>query len=317
MTIRKKIREYSDRVCLVFGIQPIMPTKEIGKPHVYNKWVYRRKGLIATVKNLDELLYELESIGYTVKRGKYISVKAPGQQRFVRTKTLGEDYTEESLISRIRWRNVGTNIDISDKPAPIRDDYIRTLNDVTELARSGRKVQRKRFASEPYSPENDIDVYKLSAQLSIINRDNIHSIGELDGKIQRLKEEYENARQEINSLAITQERLDGLIEQAKIYFEFIDKPDLSVSEQLRLKICKQTLKSNNISNRADFDRLKDVQQETDKKIATLKNSFENCKQMYDVYTDIAKTCNDISNGDYVSKHVAKKRKIQKHSVNIK
>ena len=40
-----------------------------------------------------------------------------------------------------------------------------------------------------------MDVYKLSAQLTIINRDNIHSIGELEGKIEKLKAEYENARQ--------------------------------------------------------------------------------------------------------------------------
>ena len=316
-----RIKEYSDRVCLAFGIQPYDKSKGKGKTIAYNEWENKKRGtswknkirleidrLIATVKNLDELLNELELMGYTVKRGKYISVKAPEQQRFVRTKTLGEDYTEESLISRIRWRDVGANIS---EAAPIRDDYIRTLNDVTELARSGRKVQRKRFASEPYSPENDVDVWKLSAQLSIINRDNIHSIGELEGKIQRLKEEYEKARQEVNALAAKQERLDGLIEQAETYFELIDKPDLSVSEQLRLKICRQTLESNNISDRADYDRLKAVQQETEKKISALKNSFENCKQIYDVYSDIAKTYYDISKGDYISRLIEQEKEKEK------
>jgi len=36
-----------------------------------------------------------------VKRGKYISVRAPGQERFTRTKTLGVDYTEDAIIKRI------------------------------------------------------------------------------------------------------------------------------------------------------------------------------------------------------------------------
>ena len=31
---------------------------------------------------------ELEKAGYTVKRGKYLAVRAEGQERFVRTKTL-------------------------------------------------------------------------------------------------------------------------------------------------------------------------------------------------------------------------------------
>ena len=74
----------------------------------------------------------------------------------------------------------------------------------------------------------------------------------------------------------------------------------------------QTLQNNNISDRSDIEHLKAVQQETDKKIAVLKNSFENCKQMYDVYMDIAKTYYDISKGDYISKLVWEKQKMQTH-----
>ena len=162
--------------------------------------------------------------------------------------------------------------------------------------------------------ENDLDVYKISAQLSIINRDNIHSTGELEGKIQRLKSEYENARQELNALIVKQEKLEGLTEQAETYFSFLNKSELSDTEQLSLKICRQTLQNNSISDRSDFERLKAIQQETDKKIAALRSSFENCKQMYDVYMDIAKTYYDISKGDYVSKLI-KKSKIQAKNIN--
>lgn len=315
----KKIREYSDRVCLAFDIQPITPKKD-SRNMAYNEWKHKKAGtswkqrirleidrLTGTVKNLDELLYELEMLGYTIKKGKYISVKAPKQDRFIRTKTLGEDYTTESLISRIRWHDVGASVFLSDEPAPICDDYIRTLNDVTELARMGKKIQRKRYYSEPYSPENDLDVYKISAQLSIINRDNIHSIGELEGKIQRLKEEYENARCELNTLIVKQEKLDALTEQAKIYFSLTEKSYLSNTEQLSLKICRQTLQSNNISDRSDYDRLKDIRHQTDEKIAVLKKTFEDCKRMYEVYKDIANTYYSIVRGDYISSLIEDKQ----------
>lgn len=324
-TTRKKIREYSDRVCLAFGIQPIITKSEQGRNLAYNEWENKKRGtswkekirleidrLIGTVKNLDELLSELEALGYTIKKGKYISIKAPEQERFVRTKTLGEDYTVESLISRIRWRDVGTSVTLLDEPAPIRDDYTRTLNDLTELAKTGRKIQRKRYRSEPYSPENDIDVYKISAQLSIINWDNIHSIGELEGKIQRLKLEYENARRELNSLIVKQEKLEGLTEQAETYFSLTDKSELSDTEQLSLKICRQSLLNNNISDRSDYEHLKAVRQETDKKIAVLKKTFEDCEGMYEVYRDIADTYYSIAKGDYISKLVEEKREIQEH-----
>ena len=39
--------------------------------------------------------------GYEIKRGKYISARAPDQERFTRLKTLGADYTEEAVATRI------------------------------------------------------------------------------------------------------------------------------------------------------------------------------------------------------------------------
>lgn len=67
-----------------------------------------------------------------------------------------------------------------------------------------------------------------------------------------------------------QEKLDGLAEQAEIYFSFADKSELSNTEQLSLKIGRQTLQSNNISDRSDFERLEAVCEETDKKLQSSK-----------------------------------------------
>ena len=36
-------------------------------------------------------------MGYEIKPGKYVSCRAPGQERFTRLKTLGADYTEEAI----------------------------------------------------------------------------------------------------------------------------------------------------------------------------------------------------------------------------
>lgn len=319
-TTLNKIKEYSDRVCLAFGIQPYDKSKGKGKTLSYNEWEHKKRGtswkqqirldidrLIVSVKNIDELLCELEMMGYSIKRGKYISIKAQGQERYVRTKTLGEDYTEESLVSRILWRDVGSNISLTGEPAPIRSDYLKAIDEVSELARTGRKVQRKRDSSMPYTPENDMDVYKLSAQLTIINRDNIHSIGELEGKIETLKSEYENARQELNTLSAKQDNFSSLVEQAEKYFEILDKPSITLSEKLKLNICKQAISGHNIQTRSDLEQLKSTSQETAKKIALLKENFEKCRRLYEVYSDIAHTYYDISSGDYISRLVAEEQ----------
>ena len=159
----------------------------------------------------------------------------------------------------------------------------------------------------PYTPENDMDVYRLYAQLTIINRDHIHSIGELEGKIEALKSEYENARHELNTLASKQDSLRSLAEQAEKYFELFDKPDLSLSEKLKLNIYKRAINRHNIQTRSDLEQLRSTSQETAKKIALIKENFEKCRQLYEVYSDIAHTYYDISSGDYISRLVAEEQ----------
>ena len=51
------------------------------------------------------MLRRLQREGYEIKRGKYISARAPNQERFTRLKTLGADYTEEALAARIAGRS--------------------------------------------------------------------------------------------------------------------------------------------------------------------------------------------------------------------
>ena len=48
-------------------------------------------------KDWEEFLLLLAEEGYEIKRGKNIAIKGRAQQRFVRLRSLGEDYTEEAL----------------------------------------------------------------------------------------------------------------------------------------------------------------------------------------------------------------------------
>lgn len=301
-TTRNHVREYSDRVCLAFGIQSIQKNQGTGRSIAYNEWNSKKRGtswkqkirldidsLIGLVKNIDELLYELELQGYIVKKGKHISVKAEGQQRFVRLKTLGEAYTPESLDIRIHFQDRAAD------SSPLRETYQNAIEQCKMLT----------------------DVHRLSAQLAIINRDNIHSIGELEGKLERLKEEYESARQEINRLIVQADRLNSLAKQAESYFALMDKGNLSATEQLMLKMHGDTVKRNNISNREDYDRLKALQSSTTNQVTALRVQFNQTKQLYDVYDDITQIYYDISKGDYISRLVKEKKREEEKSMESK
>ena len=106
------IRRTSDRLCQEYGLSVIVPGQDRGKSYIeqqasQNGTSYKAKlkaaidRLLPACSNLEELLRRLQREGYEIKRGKYISARAPDQERFTRLKTLGADYTEEALAARI------------------------------------------------------------------------------------------------------------------------------------------------------------------------------------------------------------------------
>jgi hypothetical protein len=130
------IRRVSDRLCKEYGLTRVIPgrgnapgqieytdkadgrrrtrpAKNAGKS--YAEYIadktgggsYKSKLKVAIdtaapgASDFGDFLRRMEAAGYEVKRGKYISFRAPGQERFTRCKTLGADYTEEAIKSRI------------------------------------------------------------------------------------------------------------------------------------------------------------------------------------------------------------------------
>ena len=103
------IRNISDRLCYENGLSVITPEKgHKGKSYIEyqtaktgTSWKGKLKEavdlLIPQVADFEELLEKLQASGYEIKNGKYVSCRAPGQERFTRLKTLGADYTEEAI----------------------------------------------------------------------------------------------------------------------------------------------------------------------------------------------------------------------------
>ncbi len=107
------IRNISDRLCRENGLSVVVPEKgRKGKSYIEyqavktgTSWKGKLKlavdALIPQVSDFEELLARLQAAGYEIKRGKYISCRAPEQERFTRLKALGSDYTEDALKERI------------------------------------------------------------------------------------------------------------------------------------------------------------------------------------------------------------------------
>ena len=103
------IRNMSDKLCRENGLSVVVPGKG-SKGKSYAEYQAEKTGtswkgklkiavdaLIPQVSSFEELLTRLQAAGYEIKPGKYVSCRAPGQERFTRLKTLGADYTEEAI----------------------------------------------------------------------------------------------------------------------------------------------------------------------------------------------------------------------------
>lgn len=111
------MRQISDQLCREHGLS-VIENPEQGRTMSYDTWEAEQKGkptwysqirrdvdaCIARSFLFEHFLANLKKQGYVVKTGKYLAVRPPGKQRFVRLKTLGNDYTEEAIRERIRGR---------------------------------------------------------------------------------------------------------------------------------------------------------------------------------------------------------------------
>jgi hypothetical protein len=197
-----------------------------------------------------------------------------------------------------------------DEQTKLGEAYADVLLDVRVLATQHKKVPRKRIVTAEYSIDNDLDVYRLSAQLSVINQNHIGSIGEVEGKIANLQDDYEKQRVEINALIDEYNKLLSIMDQAQEYYLLTDNTELSEAEELKYKVYKDALMSNGIMTRSDYDTLRNQVQNLSSKINNRKERLQSCRQQYDVYCDIVKTYGEISKLDYISGLVEEERKRQ-------
>lgn len=105
----KAVRRLSDTICMEHGLSVIENPAQKGM--TYDKWLggsakvsnreVLRKAidevLTQKLRDMDEFLSLLEEKGFTVKRGKHVTLKYKDFKKAIRMDSLGEEYTEEDI----------------------------------------------------------------------------------------------------------------------------------------------------------------------------------------------------------------------------
>ncbi len=145
--------------------------------------------LIYSSDSIESLLERLKERGYEVKSGKYIAIKPPFGERFVRLKTLGAAYLPKNLLTRIAERSNFINAvkakfeDANSLEKPFHITIMNTIIAVKDL----RLIPKKIDKSKIYTFQNDANINHLAQQLVTIGEFNFTSREDMCTKAEELQ----------------------------------------------------------------------------------------------------------------------------------
>ena len=209
------MREVSDRLCKENGLSVIPPSQNKGMG--YKEYTEAKRGtswkqklkqtidrLVITAKDYDDFLRLMQEAGYEIKTGKYISFRAEGQERFTRSKTIGENYTEERIKERITGRT------------PRRSQRQTTPKGISLI---GDIQERIRLTdSKGYEYKAKLTILKEAARtLNYLTENNLLQYADLEKKVEDVHGSYDRTGKELKVVEARLREVQPLIKNISNY----------------------------------------------------------------------------------------------------
>ena len=209
------MREVSDRLCKENGLSVIPPSQNKGMG--YKEYTEAKRGtswkqkfkqtidrLVITAKDYDDFLRLMQEAGYEIKTGKYISFRAEGQERFTRSKTIGENYTEERIKDRIAGRTPRRN---RRQTVP---KGISLIGDIQERIRL--------IDSKGYEYKAKLTILKEAARtLNYLTENNLLQYADLEKKVEDVHSSYDRTGKELKGVEARLREVQPLIKNISNY----------------------------------------------------------------------------------------------------
>lgn len=209
------MREVSDRLCKENGLSVIPPSQNKGMG--YKEYTEAKRGtswkqklkqtidrLVITAKDYDDFLRLMQEAGYEIKTGKYISFRAKGQERFTRSKTIGENYTEERIKERIAGRTPRRS---QRQTVP---KGISLIGDIQERIRL--------IDSKGYEHKAKLTILKEAARtLNYLTENNLLQYADLEKKVEDVHSYYDRTGKELKGVEARLREVQPLIKNISNY----------------------------------------------------------------------------------------------------
>ena len=209
------MREVSDRLCKENGLSVIPPSQNKGMG--YKEYTEAKRGtswkqklkqtidrLVITAKDYDDFLRLMQEAGYEIKTGKYISFRAEGQERFTRSKTIGENYTEERIKERIAGRT------------PRRSQRQTTPKGISLIGDIQERIRL--IDSKGYEHKAKLIILKEAARtLNYLTENNLLQYADLEKKVEDVHISYDRTGKELKAVEARLREVQPLIKNISNY----------------------------------------------------------------------------------------------------
>ena len=209
------MREVSDRLCKENGLSVIPPSQNKGMG--YKEYTEAKRGtswkqklkqtidrLVITAKDYDDFLRLMQEAGYEIKTGKYISFRAKGQERFTRSKTIGENYTEERIKERIAGRT------------PRRSQRQTTPKGISLIGDIQERIRL--IDSKGYEHKAKLTILKEAARtLNYLTDNNLLQYADLEKKVEDVHSSYDRTGKELKGVEARLREVQPLIKNISNY----------------------------------------------------------------------------------------------------
>ena len=209
------MRDVSDRLCKENGLSVIPPSQNKGMS--YKEYTEAKRGtswkqklkqtidrLVITAKDYDDFLRLMQEAGYEIKPGKYISFRAEGQERFTRSKTIGENYTEERIKERIAGRT------------PRRSQRQTTPKGISLIGDIQERIRL--IDSKGYEHKAKLTILKEAARtLNYLTDNNLLQYADLEKKVEDVHSSYDRTGKELKVVEARLREVQPLIKNISNY----------------------------------------------------------------------------------------------------
>jgi len=160
--------------------------------------------LVITAKDYDDFLRLMQEAGYEIKIGKYISFRAEGQERFTRSKTIGENYTEERIKERIAGRT------------PRRSRKQTTPKGISLIGDIQERIRL--IDSKGYEHKAKLTILKEAARtLNYLTENNLLQYDDLEKKVEDVHSSYDRTGKELKGVEARLREVQPLIKNISNY----------------------------------------------------------------------------------------------------